>query len=98
MDKSALSYTVRTLEADLGVRIDGRATFSTINMMRQAALDGLGLAYLPLDTVENYLENGMLVQVLTDWCPPRPPYHLYYPSRLQHSPAFALVLKALRAP
>ncbi|TAI79876.1 LysR family transcriptional regulator [Pectobacterium versatile] len=83
-------------ETEIKVRIDGRATFSTINMMRQAALNGLGLAYLPQDTVNTYLENGMLVQVLTDWCPPRPPYHLYYPSRLQHSPAFALVLEALR--
>lgn len=92
------TWEFRKDDTEIKVRIDGRATFSTINMMRQAALDGLGLAYLPLDTVKNYLENGMLVQVLTDWCPPRPPYHLYYPSRLQHSPAFALVLEALRAP
>jgi DNA-binding transcriptional LysR family regulator len=36
------------------------------------------------------------MRVLADWCPPRPAYHLYYPSRRQHSPAFALVIEALR--
>ncbi len=82
--------------SEINVRIDGRGTFSTINMMRQAALDGLGLAYLPENTVNTLIDNGQLIQVLADWCPPRPAYHLYYPSRRQHSAAFLLVLDALR--
>lgn len=82
--------------SEIKVRIDGQATFATVSMMRQAALDSLGLAYLPEDTVATELKNGELVQVLADWCPPRPAYHLYYPSRRQHSPAFMLVLDALR--
>jgi DNA-binding transcriptional LysR family regulator len=65
-------------------------------MMRQAALDGLGLAYLAEDQVDALIQEGRLVRVLADWSPPRPAYHLYYPSRRQHSPAFALVLDALR--
>ncbi|MER8634438.1 LysR family transcriptional regulator [Mesorhizobium opportunistum] len=81
---------------ELKVRIDGRAAFSTLGMMQQAALDGLGLAYLPEDRVGAAIGEGRLVRVLADWSPPRPAYHLYYPSRRQHSPAFALVLKALR--
>lgn len=81
---------------ELKVRIDGRAVFSTVAMMRQAALDGLGLAYLPEDQVEAALGEGRLVQILADWSPPRPAYHLYYASRRQHSPVFALVLEALR--
>jgi DNA-binding transcriptional LysR family regulator len=81
---------------ELKVRIEGRAAFSTVGMMRQAALDGLGLAYLPEDQVDAAIQEGRLVQVLADWSPPRPAYHLYYPSRRQHSPAFALVLEALR--
>jgi len=36
------------------------------------------------------------LQVLGDWCPPFPGYHLYYPSRRQQSPAFALLAEALR--
>jgi DNA-binding transcriptional LysR family regulator len=81
---------------ELRVRIDGRAAFSTLSMMREAALAGLGLAYLPADQVEAAIHEGRLVRVLADWSPPRPAYHLYYPSRRQHSPAFALVLEALR--
>jgi DNA-binding transcriptional LysR family regulator len=81
---------------ELKVRIEGRAAFSTVSMMRRAALDGLGLAYLPEDQVEGAIDEGRLVRVLADWSPPRPAYHLYYPTRRQHSPAFALVLQALR--
>lgn len=81
---------------ELKVRIDGRATFNTLAMMKQAALDDLGLAYVPLDQVQSDIDQGALIRVLADWSPPRPAYHLYYPSRRQHSPAFALVLAALR--
>jgi DNA-binding transcriptional LysR family regulator len=61
-----------------------------------AALGGLGLAYLPEDAVAADLASGRLVQVLADWCPLFAGYHLYYPSRRQTSPAFALVADALR--
>lgn len=81
---------------ELKVRIDGRAAFNSLRMMLLAAQDGLGLAYVPQDQVAASLQDGSLVQVLADWSPPRPAYHLYYPSRRQHSPAFALVLDALR--
>ena len=65
-------------------------------MMRHAALEGFGLVYLPEDLVKAVIQEGRLVRVLADWCPPRPGYHLYYPSRRQPSPAFALVVDALR--
>jgi DNA-binding transcriptional LysR family regulator len=81
---------------ELKVRIQGQTAFNTVGMMRKAALDGFGLAYLPEDQVEPAIEESKLIRVLSDWCPPRPAYHLYYPSRRQHSPAFALVIDALR--
>lgn len=81
---------------ELQVRVRGRAAFNTGAMMKSAALSGLGLAMLPEDTMREDIRAGRLVQVLADWTPPRPGYHLYYPSRRQHSPAFALVLEALR--
>jgi DNA-binding transcriptional LysR family regulator len=80
----------------LEVRIQGRVVFNTVGMMRNAALEGLGLAYLPEDVVEAPLRKGQLVRVLEDWCPPLPGYHLYYTSRRQPSPAFALVVDTLR--
>jgi DNA-binding transcriptional LysR family regulator len=80
----------------LDVRIQGRVVFNTVGMMRNAALEGLGLAYLPEDVVEAPLRKGQLVRILEDWCPPLPGYHLYYTSRRQPSPAFALVVDTLR--
>ena len=64
--------------------------------MLNAALAGLGLAYVPADLVQPYLANGQLKRVLEDWCQPYSGYHLYYPSRRQSSPAFALLVDALR--
>jgi DNA-binding transcriptional LysR family regulator len=66
------------------------------SLRTNAALDGLGLAYMLDDYVQPYLDDGKLVRVLSGWCPPFPGYHLYYPSRRQHSRAFALLLDALR--
>lgn len=80
----------------LEVRIKGRVVFNSVGMMRNAAVDGMGLAYLPEDCVEALLREGRLVRVLQDWCPPLPGYHLYYTSSRQPSPAFALVVDALR--
>lgn len=42
------------------------------------------------------VDEGRLVQVLEDWCPSFPGYHLYYPSRRQASAALTLVVDALR--
>jgi DNA-binding transcriptional LysR family regulator len=54
------------------------------------------LAYLTEQQVQKHLENGELVRVLANWCPPFSGYHLYYPSRRQPSAAFALLVEALR--
>ena len=59
-------------------------------------LAGHGLAYLPEDQVKPHLADGRLVRVLDDWCAPFPGYHLYYPSRRQPTPAFAVLVEALR--
>ncbi|MCI5458262.1 hypothetical protein E4558_24725 [Escherichia coli] len=42
------------------------------------------------------VQSGKLIQVLQEWCPTFPGYYLYYPSRKQHPPAFALLIDALR--
>ena len=78
------------------VRVEGPIAFNTIARMRDAALDGFGLVNLPEDYVATYLTKGRLVRVLEDWCPSRTGYHLYYPSRRQPPPAFALLVAALR--
>lgn len=81
---------------ELKVRVDGQLVFSGVGLSFKAALDGCGLAYLPEDLVLAQLANKQLKRVLKDWCAPFPGYHLYYPSRRQSSPAFALFVDALR--
>lgn len=78
------------------VRVDGQLVFNTSALILTAALGGFGLACLPEQQVERELAGGKLVRVLADWCPPFPGYHLYYPSRRHGSPAFALLVDALR--
>jgi len=78
------------------VRVDGPLIFNTTPPQVDAALAGLGIALLPEDELMPHIEAGKLVRVLSDWCPKFAGYHLYYPSRRQPSPAFSLVLQALR--
>jgi DNA-binding transcriptional LysR family regulator len=80
----------------VNVHVEGQLVFNNIALRLNAALAGLGLAYLPEDQVQADIAAGRLVRVLADWCPPFPGYHLYYPSRRQSSPAFALLVDALR--
>jgi DNA-binding transcriptional LysR family regulator len=81
---------------ELKVRVDGQLVFNNVGLRMNAVLAGLGLAYLPEDQVGKHLDSGRLVRVLDDWCPPFTGYHLYYPSRRQVTPAFALLVDALR--
>ena len=81
---------------EMNVRVRGRAVFNTLSMMKSAALSGFGLGLIPEQVASEDIRAGRLVQVLEDWSPVRSGYHLYYPSRRQLSPAFAVVLEALR--
>ncbi|MEZ2131945.1 MULTISPECIES: LysR family transcriptional regulator [unclassified Sinorhizobium] len=81
---------------ELRVRVEGQLVFNNIALRLEAALNGLGLAYLPEDQVHIHVAGGRLVRVLEDWCQPFPGYHLYYPNRRHASPAFALLVDALR--
>jgi DNA-binding transcriptional LysR family regulator len=81
---------------ELRVRVEGQLVFNSIFQVLNAAVAGFGLAHMPEDLAQPYLARGHLVQVLEDWCPTWPGYHLYYPSRRQSSPAFALLVDALR--
>jgi DNA-binding transcriptional LysR family regulator len=81
---------------ELKVRVDGQFVFNSIALRLNAVLAGRGLAYLPEDHVQSHLAEGKLIRVLEDWCAPFSGYHLYYPSRRQPTPAFALLVDALR--
>jgi DNA-binding transcriptional LysR family regulator len=80
----------------VNVRVDGQLILNDATKIVRAAVDGFGLACLPEGMVTAHIAAGRLVRVLDDWCPPFPGYHLYYPTRRQNSPAFAVILEALR--
>ncbi|GBQ86300.1 LysR family transcriptional regulator [Asaia sp. W19] len=80
----------------LRVRPEGPLTINNAAMLRQAALDGFGLACVMEDQIMDHVAAGRLVRVLEDWCPPFPGYHLYYPSRRNASAAFRILVEALR--
>lgn len=93
------NYLVWELEKDgdaRNVRVEGPLLVSPLMLRINAALDGVGLTFLPLDQVAGHLETGRLRPVLQDWWPEYEGYHLYYPSRRQPTPAFRLLLEALR--
>lgn len=83
-------------DRELRVRVDGQLTFNTSYAMVDAAVSGYGIAYIPEDLVTEQIGSGSLVQVLDEWSPTFAGYYLYYPSRRQNSPAFKIVVDALR--
>jgi len=83
-------------QREVRVRVEGQLIFNNAQMRLASALDGLGIAYMPDDLVVDHVAAGRLERVLEDWCEPFAGYHLYYPSRRHASPAFALVIEALR--
>ncbi|OWT60273.1 LysR family transcriptional regulator [Candidimonas nitroreducens] len=81
---------------EINVRVQGQTVFNNTFLMLQAALDGMGFAYVPLDLLQPHIEQGRLVPVLKNWWPLLTGYHLYYANRRQLAPALALVIETLR--
>jgi DNA-binding transcriptional LysR family regulator len=80
----------------LNVRVNGQIICNNSAAILSAAMAGLGIAYMPEDMARAAISQKSLIRVLGDWCPPFPGYHLYYPSRRQPSPAFTLLIDAMR--
>lgn len=81
---------------DLRVRVEGQLIFNNLPSRINAAIAGMGLAFVAENTVDQAVAEGALEKVLEDWCEPFPGYYLYYPSRKQHTAAFAQLIEALR--
>ncbi|WP_284727992.1 LysR family transcriptional regulator [Sphingomonas psychrolutea] len=67
----------------LAVDVRGPLVLSDQRLMRRAAIDGVGLAYLFDAKVDEDVREGRLIPVLEDWCPPFEGFFIYYPSRRQ---------------
>lgn len=86
-EKNARAFTVK---------VEGQLVFNSIMHVLNAAVDGIGLAYVPEELVAPYLADGRLKEILPDWCPRFQGFHLYYPNRRQASPAFSAFVETFR--
>lgn len=90
------AWELRDGAREFSVRVEGQFTLNNMGPAVQAALDGVGLAYVPRELVRSYIEAGQLQEVLHQYCPTFQGYHLYYPSRRHLSPAFSAFVEAFR--
>lgn len=80
----------------LAVAVQGPLIVDDVQLMIQAAIDGVGLAFMLEEQAAPHLASGAVVRVLEDWCPPFAGYFLYYPSRRQQPAALSALIAALR--
>ena len=90
------AWELKKGKREVNVRVDGQIIVNGGAQMLNAALAGLGLAFMVEGVVRKDIAKGRLLPVLEDWSPTFSGYHLYYPSRRQASPAFSLLVNALR--
>ena len=93
---SVYAWELRDGTREFSVRVEGPLTTNNTGPVVQAALDGIGLAYVPRALVRDDIEEGQLREVLTNYCPTFQGYHLYYPSRRHASVAFAAFVEVFR--
>ncbi|QIL80621.1 LysR family transcriptional regulator [Diaphorobacter sp. HDW4A] len=82
-------------ERRIEVQTQGPLTLDDDVMIMNAALAGIGLAYIYEDMVTHALSRGELECMLADWCPPTEGFHLYYPGRRHQSPALRVLIELL---
>jgi DNA-binding transcriptional LysR family regulator len=81
---------------DIRVKVEGQLIFNNLVSRIDAVLSGMGIAYVPEDTVQQHIKEGRLEPILDEWCEPFNGYYLYYPSRKQHTAAFSKLIEAVR--
>ena len=80
----------------LVVAVHGPLVVDDVDLVVQAALDGVGLAFSDEERVAPHLTSGALVRVLGEWCQPFPGFFLYYPRRRQLAPGLEALIETLR--
>jgi DNA-binding transcriptional LysR family regulator len=81
----------------LEVMVKGSLVVSDGELSLRAALDGVGLARLPVTLVEPHIARRKLVPLLDDWTPRSVGFYLYYPSRRQAPAALQAFVDFLKA-
>lgn len=77
------------------VSVDGPLIANDVEVVLQAALQGVGIAYTSHEWIEGWVQQGKLVRVLERFSPSFPGMYLYYPSRRQQPPALRAFIDCL---
>jgi DNA-binding transcriptional LysR family regulator len=88
-----LAYRGKSVNLDVG----GPMTLGNLNLMIEAAIAGIGIAWVPEEQVEDHVASGRLVEVLPEWGPVFPGLSLYYPANRHQPVALKLFADAVRA-
>ncbi|MEM5438698.1 LysR substrate-binding domain-containing protein [Paraburkholderia diazotrophica] len=91
-----LPWELKKKTKEVQVRVEGQVTVTNTYQMIEAAVAGFGLAYVPEDLAQPFVDKRRLRWVLQDWWPTYPGLHAYYPGRRQTSRALQVVIDALR--
>lgn len=78
------------------VHIDGPLTLGDTHLAIEAALSGIGIAWLPMNYISEHLDTGRLVHLLPEWSPSFPGLSLYYPANRHPPTALRLFIEAVR--
>ena len=87
-----LAYQGRSMNMD----VSGPMTLGNTNLMVDAALAGIGIAWVPDYHVREHIRHGRLVQILPEWSPRTSRMCLYYPVSHHQAPALKLFYSAIR--
>jgi DNA-binding transcriptional LysR family regulator len=82
---------------EIAIDVPGTLILDCHSMMIEAAVAGMGIAYVPESVARRHLDDGSLVTVIEDWCPYLPGLHLYYPGHRHIPPALRALIDTMRS-
>lgn len=91
------TWTLWSGDVRRDVEVTARLTANDLDMLREAAVAGLGVASIPVDRCTRDLEERRLRRILKGWRAEATPVHALYPSTRHLSPKVSAFLDALSA-
>ena len=95
-NKSLYAWELEKEGREISSKVGGQWVINSSPLITRTVLAGRGIAFQLEDAVRPIIDDGRLVRLLEDWCPPFPGYRLYYPSKRQASASFRLLIDMLQ--
>jgi len=81
---------------EMVVDVAGALTLDNIQLMVEASIDGLGIAFVPETYVREIVDAGQLTLVLSEWSPPIAGLQLYFPGARHVPPNLRALIDLIR--